>query len=499
MGVFSRIAAIVAGSLLPLGAGGLAVAAPAVAAPLELAPCELAAAEGRIEVAAQCGALSVPVDWDASAGGRLDLAVAVVSSLAKQPLPDPLVVVAGGPGQAATEFFATSRGAFRQILSERDVLLVDQRGTGTSAPLNCAGVEALGPGGPAANDEADWIAAWIDAVAGCVDELPHDPRFFTTSVAVRDLDAVRAALGYERLNIYGVSYGTRVAQHYLRRYPSRVRTLILDGAVPPTLALGLEVAPASQAALDSLLERCQAEAACQAAFPELASQFAALLERLDAAPAEATFDHPRTGEATTAPLNRYALAGVTRFMIYSPRTAALWPPAIAAAHAGDYAALAALATLIPESIGTLATGLNYVVLCTEDVPHWGEVDWAQQAASYMGTAFAEVLEGVCRRRPAGVMDDDFKEPLASDAPVLLLSGELDPVTPPRYAELAAAGLGDAVHVVGRGQGHGMVLLPCMQRIMADFVADGATGGLDLACVERIEAAPLFASKLGPGP
>lgn len=486
-------------SWLQIGAAAAAVAVPPAAAPIALAPCQLAAAEGRIEVAAQCGTLSVPVDWGAPDGEQLALAVAVVPSLAEQPLPDPLVMIAGGPGQAASEAFAMTQGAFRQILSERDVLLLDQRGTGASAPLNCANVDDLGPGGPAADDEDGWIAAWIDAAVACLDDMPHDPRFFTTSVAVRDLDAVRAALGYAQLNIYGVSYGTRVAQHYLRRYPERVRTLILDGAVPPTLALGLEVAPASQAALAALFERCRTEPACHAAFPQLERQFAELLERLGTSPTEATFNHPRTGEATTVPLNRYAVAGVTRFMVYSPRTAALWPPAIAAAHAGDYDALAALASFIPESIGTLATGLNYVVLCTEDVPYWGEVDWAAQAATYMGTAFATVLEGVCQRWPAGVMDSDFKEPLASDAPALLLSGELDPITPPRYGELAAEGLASAVHLVGRGQGHGMVVLPCMQRIMADFVAEAATADLDLSCVERIEPAPLFASKLGPGP
>ena len=475
---------------------------PAAAEPLSLAACELTAAEGRVEVRASCGTLTVPLDWDAADredGETIELAVAVVPALAEQPLPDPLVVIAGGPGQAASEFFAASRSAFDLILRERDVVLVDQRGTGQSAPLHCESVDALGPLGPTVGDDADWIEAWVATTVACLDELDHDPRYFTTSVAVRDLEAVRAALGYETLNLYGISYGTRVAQHYLRRYPAVVRTVILDGAVPPTLALGLEIAPASQAALEALFERCRTDAACNAAYPRLASEFWALLERLEETPSEVTFDHPRTGEETTVTLNRHALAGITRLLIYSPLTASLWPPAIAAAHAGDYRPLAAQASVVAEAIGDLAVGLNYVVLCSEDAPFWGEVDWAAQAATYMGAAFASVTQGVCQQWPRGVVDADLKQRLISDKPVLLLSGELDPITPPRYADAVAADLANALHVVGRGQGHGLLAVGCVQQIMADFIAQGTVEGLDLACVERIGPAPLFASNMGPGP
>ena len=480
----------------------VALAAPALAPaePLPLAPCQLTAAQGRIEVDAQCGKLPVPLDWEApAAADDIELAVAVVPALAEQALPDPLVVLAGGPGQAATEFYASSRSAFDRVVRERDVLLVDQRGTGGSAALACDSVDALGPLGPSAPDEAGWVAAWVGAVLGCLGELPHDPRFFTTSAAVRDLEAVRQRLGYQRLNLYGISYGTRVAQHYLRRYPERVRTLVLDGVLPPTLALGQDVAPASQAALDALLERCQRDAACEKAFPHLGSQFRAVLARLASAPAEVVVDHPLTGVATTLALDRHAVAGITRLLVYSPLTASLWPPAIAAAYDGDYVPLATQAMAVAEAVGEIAVGLNYAVLCTEDAPFWGELDWAAQAATYMGPGFAAVTQGVCREWPRGVLDDDLKAPLASDKPMLLLSGEMDPVTPPRYGSAVAAQLPSALHVVGPGQGHGMALVPCAARIMADFVAAGSVAELDVGCVERIRPAPLFVSKLGPGP
>lgn len=478
----------------------LAPPGPPLAEPFPLAPCQLTAAQGGIEVAARCGATSVPLDWQApAAAGDIELAVAVVPALAEQALPDPLVVLAGGPGQAATEFYASSRSAFDRVVRERDVLLVDQRGTGGSAALACDSVDALGPLGPPAPDEASWVAAWVNAVLGCLGELAHDPRFFTTSAAVRDLEAVRQRLGYQRLNLYGISYGTRVAQHYLRRYPERVRTLVLDGVLPPTLALGPEVAPASQAALDALLERCQQDAACEEAFPSLASQFGTLLARLASAPAEVVVDHPLTGVATTLALDRHAVAGITRLLVYSPLTASLWPPAVAAAYDGDYVPLATQAMAVAEAVGEIAVGLNYAVLCTEDAPFWGEVDWAAQAGTYMGSGFAAVTQGVCREWPRGVLDDDLKAPLASDKPMLLLSGELDPVTPPRYGSAVAAQFPSALHVVGPGQGHGMALVPCAARIMADFVSAGSVAALDLGCVERIRPAPIFVSKLGPAP
>lgn len=478
----------------------LAAAAPALAEALPLSRCQLTAAQGRIEIPAQCGTVPVPLDReDPGAAGDIALAVAVVPALAEQALADPLVVLAGGPGQAATEFYASTHAAFDLVARERDILLVDQRGTGGSAALACESVDALGPLGPTAPDEASWVAAWIGAVAVCLEELPHDPRFFTTSVAVRDLEAVRQRLGYERLNLYGISYGTRVAQHYLRRYPERVRTVVLDGVLPSTRPLGLDIAPASQAALDALVERCRQDVACDAAFPRLASRFRALLARLAAAPEVVDVAHPLTGAPTTLTLDGYALAGITRLMIYSPLTASLWPPAIAAADGGDYVPLATQAAAVAAAVGEFAVGLNYAVLCTEDAPFWGEVDWAAQAATYMGAAFAAVTEGACKAWPRGILDADLRQPLASDKPVLLLSGERDPVTPPRYGEAVAARLANALHVVGPGQGHGMVVVPCAARIMADFVAEGSVAELDVRCIERIRPAPLFVSRLGPGP
>ena len=216
----------------------------------------------------------------------IEIFVARLAAFSAEPRPDPLLLISGGPGQSTVDFYLQLRGAFEPARRDRDLILVDQRGTGRSAKgfacevpddlsLDTAGSEAL--------------ARIVDA---CVAELEHDPRFYTTSVAVRDLERVRVALGIETWNVYGVSYGTRVAQHYLRRYPERVRALVLDGVVPPPLALGPDVAREAQRALEQIFARCAADALCGTRFAALPQLFAEVLARLDAGAADETDPPP---------------------------------------------------------------------------------------------------------------------------------------------------------------------------------------------------------------
>ena len=473
--------------------GALAFDAPANAS-IDLAPCDLTDHEGRREVDAQCGTLAVPLDRGDPEGETIELAIAVVPALAEQPAPDPLVVIAGGPGEASTRFFVAVEAAFSRISRHRDILLIDQRGTGGSAPLRCDDLDddPFLAGGTDAE-------ALVDAGVECLANLDHDPRFFTTSAAVADLEQVRSALGYEQLNLYGVSYGTRVAQHYLRRFPDRTRSVILDGVVAPDIALGPDVALYSQAALDALFDRCAADADCQAAFPDLRRRLETVLDRLENAPVALTFDHPRTGNPMQVVVDHWMLAGVVRLLVYSPQSASLLPVLIDAAFAGDYRAVATHALIVSESMGDLAVGLNYAVVCTEDIPFATDVDLGALDDTYMGTAFLEITTRVCEHWPRGVVDDDLRDLVTSDIPVLLLSGELDPITPPDYAHRVAARLGNAVEVIGRGQGHGMLMVGCSQHLMAEFVDEADPGSLDLDCVDRMRPFPLFTSRMGPGP
>ncbi|MGH8203651.1 MAG: alpha/beta fold hydrolase, partial [Steroidobacteraceae bacterium] len=285
------IAAFILGALLPRGS---LAAGPQI----RLEHCRIADLDGLVSTAARCGKLSVPEDPSDPAGRHIELAVAVVPAVATHAKPDPLFLIAGGPGQGSIAGYAPLLSAFAGIRRERDLVLVDQRGTGGSNRLDCAMPDD-------ALESGEIPPAELAALAReCLPTLPGRPQFYTTSIAVRDLEAVRAALGYEQLNVFGGSYGTRVAQHYARRYPDRTRTVVLDGVVPPTLALVPNIAIESQRALEGVFARCAAEADCNRRFPALAQQFAQLDSRLREAPVAVTLADPVTGERRTVNVTR---------------------------------------------------------------------------------------------------------------------------------------------------------------------------------------------------
>jgi len=434
---------------------------------------------------ARCGTLEVPLDPAAPDGETIEIFVARVAALSAEPRPDPLLLIAGGPGQSTVDFYLQLRGAFEQARRDRDIVLVDQRGTGRSAEgFACEAPDDLSLD----TADSDVLARVID---GCVAELKHDPRFYTTSVAVRDLDAVRAALGLESWNVYGVSYGTRVAQHYLRQYPERVRSVVLDGVVPPPLALGPDVAREAQRALEQIFARCAADAACGSRFAALPQLFTEVLARLDAGAADET-DPP--------PLSALELRALVRFMSYSAATVSLLPVLISEAHAGNYAPLAGQArTLLRELPESLSFPMSNSVTCTEDVPYAdGATDGLD--ATYLGTAIMDALKQICARWPVGSIDASFKTPVVSDTPVLLLSGEYDPITPPAYAErVKAEGLRNSAHLVGRGQGHGLVGVGCVPRLLRSFLEDPQPTNLDAGCLALEPPTPFFLTLLGPAP
>ncbi|HEX7238295.1 MAG TPA: alpha/beta hydrolase [Gammaproteobacteria bacterium] len=435
---------------------------------------------------ARCGTLSVPLDPAAPDGPTIEIFVARVAALSAEPSLDPLLLIQGGPGESTVDMYVQLRGAFEQARRDRDIILVDQRGTGRSAEgFACETPDDL------SLDTAgsDMLARVID---GCLADLKHDPRFYTTSVAVRDLEAVRTALGIETWNLYGVSYGTRVAQQYLRQYPEHVRAVVLDGVVPPPLALGPDVAREAQRALEQIFARCAADAGCAARFAALPQLFAEVLARLDAGAADET-DPP--------PISALELRALVRFMSYSATTVALLPVLISEAHAGNYAPLAGQArTLLRKLPESLSFPMSNSVTCTEDVPYYGAAATGDLDQTYLGTSIVDALKQICARWPVGSIDEGFKLYVASDAPVLLLSGEFDPITPPLYAErVKQGGLANSVHVVGRGQGHGLVGVGCVPRLLRSFLEDPAPAKLDAKCLELEPPTPFFLTLLGPAP
>jgi len=424
------------------------------------------------------------------------LHVAVIPAMRLKPAADPLFILSGGPGQAASDFYLSVAAAFARIRRDRDLVLVDQRGTGRSNRLDCT-----------LPDAPDFSAADPQKLQALVREcrasLPGDPRYYTTSIAVRDLDDVRAALGYEKVNLYGISYGTRVAQHYMRRYPDRVRTAILDGPVPAEVALGPEVAIEAQHAIDSALQRCARSADCARQFPQIPAQFTALQDQLRKQPVTVSIPHPMTGVLTTTKLDVARMGAAIRLLTYADETVSTLPLLIHEAQSlHEPQALAAQYLRIQSNVEEqVAAGMQFAVVCSEDAPRWDQENITEEALTktYLGTAFMSGMRAVCAEWPRGPVDADFGRPLQSDVQTLVLSGTDDPVTPRRYADQIMKGLRNGKHLVAAGQGHGQFATGCIPRLIADFIAAGTAAGLDDACVRTIGPAPFMLSRSATAP
>jgi len=464
---------------------------------LSLEDCRISAGPGYPGIKARCGTLLRPENPDDPGSPEIEIRVAVVPALNLNPENDPIVPIAGGPGQGSVEFYSSYAGAFEPVRRNRDILLVDQRGTGESSRMDCPiDDDALLFEGEFTLDDT------IQFIGECLENLPHDPRYFSTSVAVTDLEAIREELGYSALNLYGVSYGTRVAQHFARRYPDSTRTVVIDGVVPPQIALGPEIATESQKAVDRILARCIEDTVCNERFPDIAATFASIVAELREAPVEVSVPHPSTGRAELLSFGETELAGAVRLLAYSPPTMALLPLFINEAGQGNWVPLASqyMLTAIRMS-DALALGMHNTVMCTEDMPFLDRttIDFDGIAASYMGTFQLDALEAICTDWPQGPIDAEFKVPLATDIPFLLLSGGADPITPPRYAEMAAVDLTNATHLIGKHQGHGQLAVGCTSRLVADFVSAADPAAIDAECLQRNFVMPFFIDFSGPAP
>ena len=464
-------------------------------AALEMEECRVSAGAAHSSIKARCATLMRPENPDDPESALLGIRVVVIPALNLTPEPDPIVPLAGGPGQSAVQFYAAYRDAFEFARRNRDILLVDQRGTGESALMDCPVDENLVEGQFS-------VELTVQFTKDCLDALPYDPRFFTTSVAVLDLEAVRKALGYPALNLYGVSYGSRVAQHYVRRYPDTTRSLVLDGVVPPQLVLGANIAIEAQRALDRIFRRCREDVACNERFPDLAISFAKLHSKLSDRAVDLEIADPVSGNPETLSFGKFELAAAIRLLAYHPNTIATIPLLVSEAAAGNYRPLASQYLMTVSRLReSLALGMHNAVMCIEDAPYYDDLDIDMRAlrASYIGMTQLEAIRAMCSVWPAGLVDDDLKLPLATDIPTLLLSGDADPVTPPAYADIAARGMKKAWLLTLADQGHGQLPVGCMPRIFEQFVSNAGLDGVDTDCRQKSFAMPFFLDFSGPLP
>ncbi len=458
---------------------------------LPLTPCRV---EG-LEYQSLCGTLEVFEDRVARQGRKISLRVVVVPALAATPEPDPLVLLAGGPGQAASEMGQVLKMVDR-IHRNRDILLVDQRGTGGSQPLKC------NPDPPDAGLASKYDDAFREEeFRKCVAGYDADPRLYTTPIAMDDLDEVREALGYTKLNLWGVSYGTRAALVYMRQHPERVRTAILDGVAPLSLYLPLYMPRDAQRALDLLFEHCEKDAHCTKAFPELRPRVKALLDGMEKEPVRVRVDNPLTGVPEDISLSRGVFLQMLFGQLYSPEVAMLVPLMLDRATKGDWSPFVALSQGVSGGMSnTISHGMFFSVVCAEDAPFITDEAMVRAAeGTWFGDRMVRNMLEPCRVWPKGTVPEGYREPVSSNVPTLLLSGELDPITPPVWGEEAKKTLSNSLHVVVPGVGHNTSGLGCIQSLMADFVKQGSLEGLKPACGPELTRPPFFTSFAGPVP
>ena len=452
---------------------------------LEFKPCSLSAPFSGESLPAQCTTLAVPENPAAPAGRKIKLKLAWIPAEREDAAePDPVLMLAGGPGQSALESYPGASRAFADLRKKRHIVLVDQRGTGGSNALTCK--ENL--------DESQLPSPEVarDYTQRCVDSLLKraDPRFYTTTEAIQDLESVRKAIGAPQLNLVGISYGTRVAQQYAARYPATTRTIVLDSVAPNSLVLGNEFARNLEDALDLQFARCAKTPACVQRLGDPRAKLQALMAKLETDPPLVTYRDGITGESKQDTLTPALVTGLVRMYAYMPMASALLPLQLNEAANGRYDALMALSQMLNTQMSeSITMGMQLSVICSED----GSELKANPAdeGTLLGNDFAKYLSAQCSVWPKGTRPANFRAPLKTPVPALLLSGEFDPVTPPRYGDEVVKTLKNGRHLVLRGQGHNVIGIGCMPRLMAKFVDGADAKVLDATCLDRLPYTPPF--------
>ena len=435
----------------------------------------------------RCIQVSVPLDYAAADADQLLLHVTVAPAFRELAKPDPLFVLAGGPGQAGSDIVYLLERAFKRVRATRDIVFIDQRGTGKSGKLGCdlREMDLL--------NEADQERAFV----ACLTEITAPLQHYHTANAARDLDEVRKALGYVQVNVWGGSYGTRLGQAYARAFPQSVRSLILDSVASPQQILAVWGADA-QHSLQAVFDNCDAAASCKAAFPTLAADFKLLADNVAAGNVQLNFQHPRTTQPLSFTLPYNAFAETIRMMLYSAEMSARIPFLVSEASKGNWKPfIAQMYAQSDWSADTMAVGLTLAVACAEDMPRLTpEISASEAGNSFLKGLQVKQWPQWCQHIKVPVIP--YAEPTPLDTPALLLSGALDPVTPPHRAEQAMQSMSTSQHIVAGTVGHGLSHLGCGPRLLREFL-DAPEAKLDGACVNEIPLPPFVINIAGPTP
>jgi pimeloyl-ACP methyl ester carboxylesterase len=426
----------------------------------------------------KCGKLQVPENYSKTDGEQISINFVVLPAIDSSDNKTPLMFLAGGPGQAAAELASGLRQVFNEVRKTRDLILVDQRGTGASHPLQCEDsidqdIYSVTPEEFSAQDIKD-----------CLATFSGDLSQYNSENAIRDFDAVRVALKHKQINIYGGSYGTRAGLVYMRMFPESLRSVVLDSVGPIEVPIGL-FGQSSARSFNLLLENCKKELNCQKAYPELEREFRTLLIRLAQEPAQVNIAHPRLGTQTKFVISEAKLLGTLRTQLYSVATRSLVPLVIHQAYLGNYMPLAGLVAQSEGGQG-IYLGLLFNIACNEDFPKISAADFEQDANNNFGGDDAHFgFKMVCPLWPQYRPSEDFYQPVTADIPTLILSGNLDPVTPPSNGEHSAKSLPNNHHIVVENASHTVAMNTCAGDIINEFLTSLKPKELDESCLDDV--------------
>lgn len=436
-------------------------------------PCRTV--DGNIE--GLCGTVSVWENRTRKHGRRLALKVMVLPAL-QNGSSDAFFPLAGGPGQSAIEAYPAT-GYTNAIRRERDVVLVDQRGTGGSAPLMC-GLRDMANAQQVLGEEIS-----PERLRACRQQLAQtaDLTQYTTSIFADDLDEVRAALGYEKIDVFGASYGTRAALVYLRQHGNHVRTIGLEGVVSPEYRIPLSFSRALQSSIDKIIQRCAASTACHQSYPDLRKEFDALLVRLEKVPATAVVTVGESKQTVT--ISKGLFVSTLRPALYVPQVTSAFPLMIHKAYEGDWSVYASVAFQIRTAIDkAINRDLSLSVACSEDIPGTTEhMIRKETAGTYLGDYQVRQYQRYCKDWEQGSVPADFHDAVHSNVPALLISGALDPVTSLEVSRETARDLTNSQTVLLNNGTHGTGST-CVDGIVAKFVA--TAGRVDDSCTDEMK-------------
>lgn len=426
----------------------------------------------------QCGTYSAPENYSQPEDVKIDINFVVLPAIDSSQEKLPLMFLAGGPGQAAAELSAQIYSGFSEIRKTRDLILIDQRGTGKSHPLQCEDNKEIDPYTAIPEDFS------LADIEQCLTQLTGDLSQYNSENAIRDFDAIRAALGHQQVHIYGGSYGTRAGLVYMRMFPEALKSVVLDSVGPIEVPIGL-FGKSAEKSFIKLIENCQNETSCAGQYPELAKEFSAITDKLSAAPVTVEIAHPRLGTNIEFTISKDKFISTVQMQLYSMQTRSLLPLLIHQAYLGDYKPLAGMIAQSEGGMG-IYVGLHFNIVCNEDIPQISADMKAADADNNFAKGMSlDMVTEACSVWPKYQPSDEFYRTVDADIPTLILSGELDPVTPASNGEKSHANLPNSHHIISKNNAHIVASSVCGIKIVNEFLEKQSPTELDESCLDEL--------------